>query len=86
MPRHTVGVATADTIEQRCRFFGYKMKYIKSCRVYLPEQSITNYVDYVDNEEELRTILKNSDTLKEAGHALMSSPNLQQCRKECTAI
>lgn len=81
MPRHTVGVATADTIEQRCRFFGYKMKYIKSCRVYLPEQSITNYVDYVDNEEELRTILKNSDTLKEAGHALMSSPNLQQCRK-----
>lgn len=28
MPRHTVGVATADTIEQRCRFFGYKMHYI----------------------------------------------------------
>lgn len=81
MPRHTVGVATADTIEQRCRFFGYKMHYIKSCRVYLPEPSIQNYVDYVDNEEELRTILKNTETLKEAGHALMSSPNLQQCRK-----
>ena len=81
MPRHTVGVATADTIEQRCRFFGYKMHYIKSCRVYLPEPSIQNYVDYVDNEEELRTILKNTEMLKEAGHALMSSPNLQQCRK-----
>lgn len=81
MPRHTVGVATADTMEQRCRFFGYKMHYIKSCRVYLPEPSIQNYVDYVDNEEELRTILKNTETLKEAGHALMSSPNLQQCRK-----
>ncbi len=81
MPRHTVGVATADTIEQRCRFFGYKMHYIKSCRVYLPEPSIQNYVDYVDNEEELRKVLKDSETLKEAGHALMSSPNLQQCRK-----
>lgn len=81
MPRHTVGVATADTIEQRCRFFGYKMHYIKSCRVYLPEPSIQNYVDYVDNEEELRKVLKDYETLKEAGHALMSSPNLQQCRK-----
>lgn len=81
MPRHTVGVATADTIEQRCRFFGYKMHYIKSCRVYLPESSIQNYVDYVDNEEELRNTLKECETLKEAGHALMSSRNLQQCRK-----
>lgn len=81
MPRHTVGVATADTIEQRCRFFGYKMHYIKSCRVYLPRPSVQNYIDYVDNEEELRTILKSSETLKDAGHALMSSPNLKQCRK-----
>lgn len=81
MPRHTVGIATADTIEQRCRFFGYKMHYIKSCRVYLPECSIQNYVDYVESEKELRKILANSETLKEAGHSLMSSSNLQQCRK-----
>ena len=28
MPRTNLATATADTIEQRCRFFGYKMKYI----------------------------------------------------------
>ena len=32
MPRSTKGRATADTIEQRCRFFGYKMKYADVCR------------------------------------------------------
>ena len=32
MPRVTKGKATADTIEQRCRFFGYKSHYIDYCR------------------------------------------------------
>ena len=63
MPRSTKGKATADTIEQRCRFFGYKAKYIDACRVYLPAKSIREYNDYVDHEETLRTSLKQCSSL-----------------------
>lgn len=63
MPRSTKGKATADTIEQRCRFFGYKSKYIDVCRVYLPAKSIREYNDYVDHEETLRTSLKQCSSL-----------------------
>lgn len=63
MPRSTKGKATADTIEQRCRFFGYKSKYIDVCRVYLPTKSIKEYNDYVDHEETLRTSLKQCSSL-----------------------
>ena len=63
MPRSTKGKATADTIEQRCRFFGYKSKYIDVCRVYLPAKSIREYNDYVDHEENLRTSLKQCSSL-----------------------
>lgn len=58
MPRTTKGKATADTIEQRCRFFGYKSKYIDVCRVFLPAKSIHEYEDYVEHEESLRSSLK----------------------------
>lgn len=63
MSRSTKGKATADTIEQRCRFFGYKSKYIDVCRVYLPTKSIKEYNDYVDHEETLRTSLKQCSSL-----------------------
>lgn len=65
MPRTSAGKATADTIEQRCRFFGYKAKYIDICRVYLPAKGINDYVDYVDHEENLRGCLKQCSSLKE---------------------
>lgn len=65
MPRTSAGKATADTIEQRCRFFGYKAKYIDVCRVYLPTKGIHDYVDYVDHEENLRSCLKQCDSLAE---------------------
>ena len=65
MPRVTKGRATADTIEQRCRFFGYKSNYIDYCRVYLPKKSIEEYQAYVDHEEKLHSILKECESLKE---------------------
>ena len=58
MPRHTASKSNADTIEQRCRFFGYKRKYLESCRVYLPSESIYEYKQYVEHEEYLRNKLK----------------------------
>ena len=65
MPRVTKGRATADTIEQRCRFFGYKSKYLNYCRVYLPKKSIDEYEAYVDHEEKMHSVLRQSETLSE---------------------
>lgn len=80
MPRYTVGIANADTIEQRCRFFGYKMDYIESCRVFLPKECIRDYKMYVRQEEELRGILASCSSLKEYERRIMSSPHLRPTR------
>lgn len=65
MPRTSAGKSTADTIEQRCRFFGYKMPYIDVCRVYLSNKSKDEYTAYVEHEEVLRTSLKQCHTISE---------------------
>lgn len=80
MPRYTTGPSNADTIQQRCRFFGYKRAYIESCRVYLPSWSIADYVAYVDHEEELRSILAVSDDLAAAERKMLLAPNLKATR------
>jgi len=53
MPR-SVGVGNADTIQQRARFFGYKINYIGYCRVYLDRDARDRYIDYVTHEEDMR--------------------------------
>ena len=58
MPRTTKGTSNADTIEQRCRFFGYKKDYIEACKVYLPQESICEFEEYVEYEQHLRDFLK----------------------------
>lgn len=67
MPRTTVNVATADTIEQRCRFFGYKEKYVDVCRIYVSEKAKDEFSEYVEHEEILRKALKDcpNHTLEE---------------------
>ena len=65
MPRTSVGRSTADTIEQRCRFFGYKMPYIDVCRIFLSAKSKYEYTAYVEHEEVLRTSLKQCHTIAE---------------------
>lgn len=80
MPRYTTSITNADTIEQRCRFFGYKMDYIESCRVYLPKKSKEDYISYVKHEEELRGLLATCSTLKDYEHRVMLSPSLRPTR------
>ena len=80
MPRYTLGATNADTIQQRCRFFGYKESYIKSCRVFLPASSITNYIEYVKHEEELRATLSSCDSLEAAERQILLSPQLRPTR------
>jgi len=86
MPRYTKGATNADTIQQRCRFFGYKMDYIKSCRVFLPQSSIMNYLAYIRHEEELRSTLASCDTLEAAERKVLLSPSLRPTRSNVLPI
>ena len=86
MPRYTKGATNADTIQQRCRFFGYKMDYIKSCRVFLPGISIANYLSYVKHEEELRSTLASCDSLEAAERKVLLSPSLRPTRANVLPI
>ncbi len=56
MPRGP-GTRTADTIQQRARFFGYKRRYIGFCRVYLEQDVAIAYRRYVEHEEDIRARL-----------------------------
>jgi hypothetical protein len=63
MPRGPGGW-TADTIQQRARFFGYHAKpddnYLDYCRVYLHEDVRDAYTAYIEHEEDMRAqITKN---------------------------
>lgn len=79
MPRFSVGKSNADTIQQRCRFFGYKQNYLSSCRVFLPVVSISEYVDYVEHEEIMRKELKEK-TLEEYEQVLILSNAMNPTR------
>lgn len=65
MPRTNKSIANADTIEQRCRFFGYKKNYIDVCRIYLSDKALCEFSQYVEHEEILRNTLKACSTLRE---------------------
>ena len=64
MPRYSIGKSNADTIQQRCRFFGYKENFLDSCRVFLPNDSILEYREYVEHEEIFRTALEKTSLEK----------------------
>ncbi len=53
MPR-SIGVGNADNIQQRARFFGYKKEYLGLCRIYLTDENIDAFRDYVTHEESVR--------------------------------
>lgn len=64
MPR-SLGVANADTVQQRARFFGYKAKYAGYCRIFLEKAVIQAYRSYVTHEEDVRErLVEHSHTTK----------------------
>lgn len=64
MPRDNKSSNQADTIEQRCRFYGYRKKYLPFCRVYLNEPLIQDFKNYNEFEYFLHKYLSNH-TLQE---------------------
>lgn len=83
MPRG-VGVGNADTVQQRARFFGHKKEYLGYCRVYMEEQTIQAFHDYVRHEEDIHrqlTEVQNSGgDLNQWKRAFVLSPSLRPCR------
>jgi len=85
MPRNSISKSNADTIQQRCRFFGYKENYLSSCRVFLPEISIEEYVEYVEHEEIMRTELKGK-SLAECEQLLILSSLMNPTRNNILSV
>lgn len=67
MPRGP-GTRTADSVQQRARFFGYKDSYLGLCRVHLESEVRDDFVMYVKHEadmlESLREIEAGVESLK----------------------
>ena len=57
MPRDTKGKNQSDTIQQRCRFYGYRKDYLPFCRVYLTNGLIYDYHSYNEFENEIHDYL-----------------------------
>lgn len=85
MPRYSIGKSNADTIQQRCRFFGYKKNFLDSCRVFLPNESILEYREYVEHEEIFRTNLK-EHTLEEYEQLLILRGNVNPTRNNILSV
>jgi hypothetical protein len=56
MPR-SLGQGTADTVQQRARFFGYKRTYRGLCRVFLCADVLRAFNAYVEHEDDVRARL-----------------------------
>lgn len=85
MPRYSIGKSNADTIQQRCRFFGYKRNFLDSCRVFLPNESIMEYREYVEHEEIFRANLK-EHSLEEYVQLLILSGNVNPTRNNILSV
>lgn len=85
MPRYSISKSNADTIQQRCRFFGYKRSYLDSCRVYLPLDSILEYRDYVEHEEIMRKILK-ENSLETVEQLLILNGSMNPTRSNVLSV
>lgn len=57
----------ADTVEQRARCYGYKLPYIKHCRVFAPDNVIDAFTALVHTEADMRASLS---AWTEAGNPL----------------
>lgn len=51
--RSAKGVSSVDTVQQRARWFGYKMEYIDLCRVFATKKILNEFEDIKQHEEDL---------------------------------
>lgn len=62
--RTAKGVSTVDTVQQRARWFGYKMKYLDLCRIFAVGKLLENS--------------KKSETMKKISGKRYEQPNVKE--------
>jgi hypothetical protein len=81
---------TADTIQQRARFFGYKRRYLGQCRVYLEPSLRDAFEMYVEHEKHmiasLKAIQNGSSSLKEWKRQFLLDPAMRATRQTVVSI
>jgi hypothetical protein len=84
MPRGR-GQGTADTIQQRARFFGYKRPYLGLCRVYLTSDVRDDYANYVEHEtfvmDELKQMVRQDVPFREWRRRMILASSLHPTRR-----
>lgn len=89
MPRGP-GTRTADTVQQRARFFGYKAAYLGLCRVYLESDVRDDFVMYVEHEKDmlksLREIEEGSESLGEWKRQFLLDNKMKATRASVISI
>jgi hypothetical protein len=89
MPRGPGG-RTADTIQQRGRFFGYKRSYLDICRGWFTADIRDIYAEYVGHEDALRAALilvdQSGRPLRSWRRELLLSPSLQPTRDRVVSL
>jgi hypothetical protein len=89
MPRGP-GSWTADTLQQRARFFGYKAAYLGLCRVYLDPDALVAFNKYVAHEKEMISSLKEIDagarSLKEWKRQFLLDKKFKATRQSVVGI
>lgn len=81
---------TADTIQQRARFFGYKRHYLGECRVYLEPGLRDAFEMYVEHERHmiasLRAIEDGRSSLKEWKRQFLLDPAMRATRQSVVSL
>lgn len=89
MPRGP-GTRTADTVQQRARFFGYKSTYLGLCRVYLESDVRDDFEMYVEHEKDmlksLREIESGSESLKDWKRQFLLDNKMKATRASVISI
>ena len=84
MPRGRGG-GVADTIQQRGRFFGYKLNYLGLCRVFLARDVRDDYENYIEHEayvmEELRQLTRSERPMSEWRRRMLLAQSLRPTRR-----
>lgn len=89
MPRGP-GTRTADTVQQRARFFGYKASYLGLCRVYLEPDVRDDFEMYVEHEKDMLTSLRDieagNESLKEWKRQFLLDNKMKATRASVISI
>ncbi|MDD7939329.1 Z1 domain-containing protein [Actinomycetospora lutea] len=89
MPRGK-GVGNVDTIQQRGRFFGYKMPYLDLLRGWFSAEVAQAFTAYVEHEKtmqsELRKVDASDSSLKEWRRKFLLAPELKLTRRQVMTL